>query len=128
VIDRVQHQFDTIGHAHLVENADNDREYNIVVHSVDQSDETRDIAVSGNRCRRGGSGGKLSAGIALLGVRHCSVRDNWVARAYGAGILMVELTLSSDNQVDANHFDRNGTEQHLPNVVWQYPASGRLQP
>jgi hypothetical protein len=108
--------------------ADNDREYNIVVHSVDQPDETRDSAVSGNRCRRGGSGGKLSAGIAMLGVRRCTVRDNWIARAYGAAILMVELTHSSGNQVDANHFDHNGTGQHLPNIVWQYPVSGRLQP
>jgi nitrous oxidase accessory protein NosD len=91
-------------------------------------DETRDIVVSGNRCRRGGSGGNLSAGIALLGVRHSTVRDNWIARAYGAAILMVELTRSSGNQVDTNHFERNGIGQNLPSVVWQYSASGRLQP
>jgi len=107
--------------------AENDREYDIVVHSVDE-DETRDIVVSGNRCRRGGSGGKLSAGIALLGVRRCTVRANWIAQAYGAAILMIELTRSSGNQVGTNHFDHNGIGQDLPSVVWQYPASGRLQP
>jgi hypothetical protein len=107
---------------------ENDREYNIVVHSVDEPDGTRDIAVSGNRCRLGGSGGNLSAGIALLGVRRSTVRDNWITRAYGTGILVLERTRFSGNQVDRNHFDRTGIGQHLPSVVWQYPASGRLQP
>jgi hypothetical protein len=108
--------------------AQNDREYNIVVHSVDEPDQTRNIQITENRCIRGGAGGSLSAGIALLGVQRTAVRDNLVREAYGAGILVVALTRSSGNHVSHNRFDDNGIGQRLPAVVWQYPESGRLRP
>jgi hypothetical protein len=107
---------------------ENDREYNIVVHAVDELDETSDILVTGNNCIRGGNGGRLSAGIALLRVRRTTVRDNLVAQAYGAGILVVEPNGPSGNRVESNRFDRIGLGQHLKNVVWEYPAPGRSQP
>jgi hypothetical protein len=81
---------------------DNDTEYNIVVHSVDANDLTYNIVVEGNRCRRGGQGGKLSAGIALLFVRRSKVRRNRVEHAYGEGIVVVDAMRESGNEVSHN--------------------------
>ena len=68
--------------------ADNDAEYNIVVHSVDSDWLTYDVTVEKNQCRRGGQGGHLDAGIALLFVRNWVVRGNVVEGAYGSGIFV----------------------------------------
>jgi hypothetical protein len=104
-----------------------DHEYNIVVHSVDEPAQAHDILITGNRCIRGGVGGELSAGIALIGVQRTTVRDNLVQQAYGAGILVVELTRSSGNRVGRNRLARNGLGQHLPAVVWRHEESAQIQ-
>jgi hypothetical protein len=81
---------------------DNDAEYNIVVHSVDANDLTYNIVVEGNRCLRGGQGGKLSAGIALLFVRRSKVRRNRVEDAYREGIIVIDVMKDSANEVSHN--------------------------
>ena len=117
VIHRIQHQFHSIRDPNLVKYS----KYNVVVHSVDGP--AHDILIKGNQCIRGGVGGELSAAIALIGVQRTTVRDNLVQQAYGAGILVVDLTRSSGNRVGRNRLVRNGLGQHLPAVVWQHQES-----
>ena len=106
--------------------ADLDQEYNIVVHSVDAADSTYDVHVVGNRCSRGGQGGALSAGIALLFVQKSGVEDNVVEFAYGSGILIKDAGAHSDNWASRNRLIGNGKGQRLPAIVLQGSASARL--
>lgn len=74
-------------HVRIVANRmDDDGEYNIVVHAVDGSPETRDIVVAANRCLRAGRSNKLISGIALLSVTRSSVEANTVVNPRQAGI------------------------------------------
>jgi hypothetical protein len=70
--------------------AEDDAEYNIVVHGVDQMDATHHIDVERNRCVRGGRGGRLTAGIALLSVKDVRVEGNTVEDARGEGIFVLD--------------------------------------
>lgn len=106
--------------------ADLDREYNIVVHSVDDSKSTYNIRVEHNRCLRGGQGGELSAGIALLFVQKSSVEDNVVDFAYGSGILIKDNGAGQQNWVAGNRLTGNGTGQKLPAIKLQGDSSARL--
>jgi hypothetical protein len=66
--------------------ADRDGEYNIVVHRVEPGSPTEQIVVTRNKCQRGGQGGQLTAGIALLFVQDTKVTGNVVENPSGVGI------------------------------------------
>jgi hypothetical protein len=88
--------------------ADNDAEYNIVVHSVDSDWLTYDVTVEKNQCRRGGQGGHPDAGIALLFVRNSVVRGNVVEGAYGSGIFVNDGVTGGGNEISFNEFRGDG--------------------
>jgi hypothetical protein len=112
----------------MAENAaDLDREYNIVVHSVDTSDGTYKVLVAGNHCSRGGQGGQLSAGIALLLVRESGVENNFVESAFGAGILIKDAGVQPGNWAEHNRLNGNGSRQKLPAIVLQGTATARVE-
>jgi hypothetical protein len=106
--------------------ADLDREYNIVVHSVDAPDSTYNVHVEGNRCLRGGQGGELSAGIALLFVQKSGVEDNVVNSAYGSGILIKDAGAHSENWASRNRLTANGVGQKLQAIVLQGASTARI--
>lgn len=91
--------------------ADNDGEYNIVVHGVDSDQLTYNVTVEKNRCRRGGQVGALTAGIVLLFTRACAVRDNLIEEAYGAGIFTHDRGSGGNNELSHNLLIGNGTRQ-----------------
>ena len=103
--------------------ADLDREYNIVVHSVDNPESTYNVLLEGNRCSRGGQGGKLSAGIALLFVQKSGIERNAIASAFGSGILIKDAGPSASNWASDNRLTGNGTGQKLPAIVLQDASS-----
>jgi Periplasmic copper-binding protein (NosD) len=82
--------------------ADSDAEYNIVVHAVDRGTSTERILVKQNRCRRGGQGRQLTAGIALLFVEQTRVAGNIVEDPYGAGIYARDARQDSGNAIVTN--------------------------
>jgi hypothetical protein len=90
--------------------ADNDGEYNIVVHGVDSDHLTYNVTVESNQCRRGGQSGVLTAGIVLLFTRACAVRNNRVEEAYGAGIFAHDRG-GGDNELSHNFLLNNGLHQ-----------------
>ncbi len=107
--------------------ADLDREYNIVVHSVDSPNSTYNIRVEHNRCLRGGQGGTLSAGVALLFVQKSGIEDNTIDSAYGAGILINDAHPDQKNWASGNRLAGNGTGQRLPAIVLQGDSNADLQ-
>ena len=107
--------------------ADLDREYNVVVHSVDSPTSTYGVRVTGNRCSRGGQGGEFSAGIALLFVQKSGIEDNVVDFAYGSGILIKETEPRPGNWAARNRLTGNGTGQKLPAIVLQGSSTARLE-
>jgi copper-binding protein NosD len=84
--------------------AEDDYEYNLVIHSVDSYDRTNHILVEGNRCTRGGRGGHLTAGIALLFVQYVVVEGNSVEDPYREGIFVHDDDSRSGNQISGNQF------------------------
>ena len=88
--------------------ADNDAEYNIVVHGVDSDWLTYNVTVEKNQCRRGGQGGHLDAGIALLFVRSSIVRENVVEGAYGSGIFVNDGLTGGGNEISFNELRGDG--------------------
>ncbi len=108
-------------------NADLDQEYNIVVHSVDAPDSTYNVRVELNRCSRGGQGGKLSAGIALLFAQKSGVDENVVEFAYGSGILIKDSGPHPDNWASRNRLTRNGVGQELPAIMLQGASTARIE-
>lgn len=88
--------------------AENDTEYNIVVHGVDSGRLTYNVTVEKNQCRQGGRGGHLDAGIALLFVRDSSVRENMVEGAYGSGIFVYDAGAGGGNEISFNELRGNG--------------------
>ena len=106
--------------------ADLDREYNIVVHSVDSPNSTYNILVGHNRCLRGGQGGKLTAGVALLFAQKSGIEDNTVDSAYGAGILIDDVHPGQQNWASGNRLAGNGTGQKLPAIVLQGDSDADL--
>ncbi len=107
--------------------ADLDREYNIVVHSVDMPDSTYNVRVEANRCSRGGQGAKLSAGIALLWVQKSGVEDNVIDFAYGSGILIKDAGQRHGNWASRNRLTGNGAGQKLPAIVLQGASTARIE-
>ena len=107
--------------------ADLDREYNVVVHSVDSPSSTYSVRVTGNRCSRGGQGGELSAGIALLFVQKSGIEDNVVDFAYGSGILIKDTEPHPGNWAARNRLTGNGTGQKLPAIVLQGSSTARVE-
>jgi len=105
--------------------AENDSEYNIVVHSVDD-DSTYNVVVEKNQCRGGGQGGHLSAGIALLFVRSSRIIDNAVEDAFGEGILVHDRNLSAGNEVTRNRLTGNSRGQPAPAIVLEGPRGTRV--
>jgi len=91
--------------------ADNDGEYNIVVHGVDSDQLTYNVTVERNRCRRGGQVGALTAGIVLLFTRACAVRANLIEEAYGAGIFTHDRGSVGNNELSHNLLIGNGSRQ-----------------
>jgi hypothetical protein len=89
--------------------AESDGEYNIVVHGVDSARLTYNVTVEKNQCHRGGRGGHLDAGIALLFVRDSTVRENMVQGAYGSGIFVYDTGVGGGNEVSFNQLRGNGT-------------------
>jgi len=106
--------------------ADFDQEYNIVVHGVDSPDSTYDVRVEDNHCSRGGQGGQLSAGIALLFVEASGVEGNLVEGAAGEGILIKDAGLNPGNWASGNRLIGNGVKQKVPAIVLQGSRTGRL--
>ena len=98
--------------------ADNDREYNIVAHDVD-TQATRGIRILHNHCLRGGQGGKLSAGIAILNVRGWRIEDNLVSQAFGAAVLIRVDSSNAPGRITRNQLQAWGRGQHLPPIVVQ---------
>ncbi|HVO80427.1 MAG TPA: right-handed parallel beta-helix repeat-containing protein [Terriglobales bacterium] len=88
--------------------AEGDAEYNIVVHGVDSDRQTYNVTVEKNQCRRGGQGGHLDAGIALLFVRNSVVRENMVEGAYGSGIFVRDGSKGGGNEIAFNQLRGNG--------------------
>jgi len=117
--------------SHDVEISDNDadldREYNIVVHSVDAPDSTYNVRVDRNRCSRGGQGRELSAGIALLFVQKSGIENNVVDSAYGSAILIKDKQPNSGNWASQNRLKGNGVGQGLPAIVLQGTSTARLE-
>ncbi len=107
--------------------ADLDQEYNMVVHSVDAPNSTYNVRVEGNRCQRGGQGGELSAGIALLFVQKSGMEDNLVEFAYGAGILIKDGGAHAGNWASRNRLIGNGAGQKLPAILLQGTSSARIE-
>ncbi len=107
--------------------ADLDREYNIVVHSVDTPDSTYNVHVERNRCSRGGQGAELSAGIALLFVQRSGVEDNMIDFAYGSGILIKDAGTHSENWASRNRLSGNGVGQKLAAIVLQGASAARIE-
>jgi nitrous oxidase accessory protein NosD len=107
--------------------ADLDREYNIVVHSVDAPESTYNVRVAGNHCLRGGQGGDLSAGIALLFVQKSGVEENIVESAFGSGILIKDADPYSGNWATHNRLTGNGVGQKLPAIVLQGTSAAKLE-
>ena len=107
--------------------ADLDQEYNIVVHGVDASDSTYNIHVEDNRCSRGGQGGQLSAGIALLFVQKSGIDENLVEFAFGPGILIKDSGSHPDNWASGNRLTGNGTGQKLPAIVLQDSPTAQIR-
>jgi len=107
--------------------ADLDREYNIVVHSVDSPDSTYGVRVAGNHCSRGGQGGELSAGIALLFVRRSGAESNVVKTAFGSGILIKDAGAHPGNWAIYNRLTGNGVGQRLPAIVLQGTSTARVE-
>jgi hypothetical protein len=89
--------------------AESDTEYNIVVHGVDSDRLTYNVTVEKNECRRGGQGGQLDAGIALLFVRSSAVRGNVIEGAYGSGIFVNDAAAGGGNEISCNEVRGNGT-------------------
>ncbi len=106
--------------------ADLDREYNIVVHSVDFPDSTYNVHVEHNRCLRGGQGGDLTAGVALLFTQRSGIEDNVIDSAYGAGILIKDANPNPKNWASGNRLTGNGTRQKLPAIVLQGSSTAAL--
>jgi Periplasmic copper-binding protein (NosD) len=106
--------------------ASDDTEYNIVIHSVEEKKNapTSDVNVSGNRCFRGGLGGSLSAGIALLFVRSSRVVDNVVEDPTGEAILVRDATPESGNVISENLLIQRGSAASaVPVVLQQAPGT-----
>ena len=97
--------------------AEEDTEYNIVVHRVDPGDPTIGITVERNTCRRGGQGGKLPAGIALLFVGRTTVSDNVVQQPYSEGIYVLDEESNSANRVSNNRIVRARSPRNAPAVI-----------
>jgi Right handed beta helix region len=106
--------------------ASDDTEYNIVIHSVDEKENapTSDVNVSGNRCFRGGLGGSLSAGIALLFVRSSKVIDNVIEDPTGEAILVRDAAPDSANVISENLLiQRSSARSAAPVVLQKAPGT-----
>jgi hypothetical protein len=99
--------------------ADKDREYNIVVHGVDSVNSTYRIGVEHNRCSRGGQGGELSAGIALLFTHASMVAYNLIDKPFGAGILIKDSGSGAENSVKRNTVIGLKKGRRMPAVLRQ---------
>lgn len=97
--------------------ADEDTEYNIVVHRVDPGEATHRITIERNTCRRGGKGGKLPAGIALLFVEATRVSNNAVEEPYQEGIYVRDEKSNSANKVWNNTIVRRRSPTNVPAVI-----------
>jgi hypothetical protein len=87
----------------ILENlAEDDSEYNVVLHSVDQTDLTYNLTLERNHCVRGGRGGQLTAGIALLFARNVRVEGNLVEDPFREGIFVHDADSHSQNQILGN--------------------------
>ena len=97
--------------------AQEDTEYNIVVHKVDAGEATHNITVERNTCRRGGKGGKLPAGIALLFVERTMVINNVVEEPYREAIYVRDENPTSANTVRNNRIVRTRSPANVAAVI-----------
>jgi hypothetical protein len=106
----------------IVENqASDDAEYNIVIHSVDnlREDRTSGVVVERNRCRRGGLGGHLTAGIAMLFVRGSLVANNVIEDPRGEAVLVRDADPNSSNEVSENVMIQRTRDRRAGLVILQ---------
>lgn len=106
--------------------ATDDTEYNIVVHRVDSGEATHGIIIERNTCRRGGQGGKLPAGIALLFVEQTTVRHNIVKEPYAAGIYVKDEKFDAGNTVSNNLIVRAESHLNVPAVILENATGTRV--
>jgi hypothetical protein len=111
--------------------AENDLEYNIVIHGVDRGSPTEHISVVGNRCVGGGRGGHLTAGIALLFVRRVRVEDNRIEDPYREGIFVRDADGFSANEISENVIllpagNRKTDHSHSPSRCLGHASLGKL--
>ena len=101
-----------------------DNEYNIVVHSVDEAglNVTSDIVVARNHCSRGGQGRALPAGIALLSVKRSKVIDNLIEDPMGEAVLVHDASSASGNEVTGNTLLQTKSSLNVVPVVLQNAA------
>jgi hypothetical protein len=106
--------------------AQDDGEYNIVVHGVDSDNGTFNLVVARNRCRRAGQGGQLTSGIAVLFAQRIRVVDNLVESARGAGIFENDHEVSSGNEIERNLLRHNETQQVAGAITLERPSAVRV--
>jgi hypothetical protein len=94
---------------------------------VDSPDSTYAVRVARNHCSRGGQGGELSAGIALLFVQRSGVENNVVDSAFGSGILIKDAGAHPGNWAAFNRLTGNGVGQRLPAIVLQGTSTARVE-
>jgi copper-binding protein NosD len=97
--------------------AEEDTEYNIVVHRVDAGEPTHNVRIERNTCRRGGKGGKLPAGIALLFVERTMVTNNVVEEPYREAIYVRDENSTSANNVWNNRIVRARSPANVAAVI-----------
>jgi hypothetical protein len=100
-----------------------DKEYCIVAHTVDG--DTYNITVQDNDCRWSGSGGLLTAGIALLRVRHSTVVHNRVLEACGPAILVRDGMPAAGNTVAYNWLTGRDHGRSVRAIVLQDAGGSR---
>jgi hypothetical protein len=103
--------------------AEDDGEYNIVVHGVDSADDTFNMTVERNRCLRAGQGGQLTSGIAILFAKRIRLAENSVDGARGAGIFENDGAQPSHNEIRNNWLRRNGTRQSAGAITLERPSA-----
>jgi Right handed beta helix region len=106
--------------------AENDGEYNIVVHGVDSGSSTFNVVVERNRCRRAGEAGQLTSGIAVLFAQRIRVTDNFVEEALGAGIFENDRGSASGNEIAHNWLRHNGTQEDVGAITLELPSSVKV--
>jgi Periplasmic copper-binding protein (NosD) len=97
--------------------AEEDTEYNIVVHRVDAGEPTHNVRIERNTCRRGGKGGKLPAGIALLFVEKAMVTNNLVEEPHREAIYVRDENSTSANNVWNNRIVRARSPANVAAVI-----------